>query len=120
MPIKASDIACLTKLPIILLTGFLGAGKTTVLNGLLKNPALADSVMLINEFGDVALDHHLVETAAESTVVLDSGCVCCTVRGALSGALRTLFWQRHDKKISDFQRVIIETTGPGRSGTDHS
>jgi G3E family GTPase len=102
---------CMDKIPIIILTGFLGAGKTTMLNRWLKTPAFADSAVLTNEFGEISLDHHLVETVAQGTVVLDSGCVCCTVRGALSAALRTLFWQRQDKKIPHFRRVIIETTG---------
>jgi len=99
------------KVPLTLLTGFLGSGKTTLLNSLLKTPALADSAILINEFGEIALDHYLVETATDSAVVLDNGCICCTVRGALSGALRSLFWQRNDKKVPYFRRVIIETTG---------
>ena len=99
------------KIPLIILTGFLGSGKTTLLNGLLKTPQLADSAVLVNEFGAIALDHHLIEAVPESTVVLGNGCICCAMRGELSGALRTLFWQRQDKKIPNFKRVIIETTG---------
>jgi G3E family GTPase len=99
------------KIPLVLLTGFLGSGKTTLLNGLLKTPELADSLVLINELGDIALDHDLVEATAANSVVLDHGCLCCTVRGALSGTLRSLFWQRQEKKIPSFQRIIIETTG---------
>ena len=99
------------KIPITLLTGFLGSGKTTLLNALLKMPELAHSAVLINEFGEIALDHHFIEVATDNMLVLDNGCICCTVRGELSSALRTLFWQRHDKKIPDFRRVIIETTG---------
>lgn len=99
------------KIPLTLLTGFLGSGKTTLLNALLKTPELANSAVLINEFGDVALDHYFMAAPVNSAVVLENGCICCTVRGELSGALRTLFWQRHDKKIAHFQRVIIETTG---------
>lgn len=99
------------KIPLIILTGFLGSGKTTLLNGLLKSPQLADSAVLVNEFGEIALDHHLIEAVPESTVVLANGCICCSVRGELAGALRTLFWQRQEKKLPDFQRVIIETTG---------
>jgi G3E family GTPase len=99
------------KIPLILLTGFLGSGKTTLLNGLLKTLELADSMVLINEFGEIALDHHLVEGATDNTVVLNNGCLCCTVRGALSRTLRSLFWQRQNKKIPKFERIIIETTG---------
>lgn len=99
------------RIPIIILTGFLGAGKTTLLNGLLKTAELADSAVLINEFGEIALDHFLVEAAVESTVMLGNGCICCTVRGELSGALNTLFWRRQEQKIPYFRRVIIETTG---------
>ena len=99
------------KIPLIILTGFLGSGKTTLLNNLLKTPQLADSAVLVNEFGAIALDHHLIEAVPESTVVLGNGCICCAMRGELSGALRTLFWQRQDKKIPNFKRVIIETTG---------
>jgi len=99
------------KIPLIILTGFLGSGKTTLLNNLLKTPQLADSAVLVNEFGAIALDHHLIEAVPESTVVLGNGCICCAMRGELTGALRTLFWQRQDKKIPNFKRVIIETTG---------
>lgn len=99
------------KIPLIILTGFLGSGKTTLLNNLLKTPQLSDSAVLVNEFGKIALDHHLIETVPDSTVVLSNGCICCAMRGELTGALRTLFWQRQDKKIPNFKRVIIETTG---------
>jgi len=99
------------QIPLILLTGFLGSGKTTLLNALLKTSELANTAVLINEFGEVSLDHHLVETAIDSTVVLNNGCICCTVRGELAGALYKLYTQREDKTLPEFQRVIIETTG---------
>jgi G3E family GTPase len=104
-------IKFMNKVPLILLTGFLGSGKTTLLNGLLKKPALADSLVLINELGEIALDHHLVETSSNNVEVMDNGCLCCTVIGALAGTLRGLYWQRHDKKIPHFERIILETTG---------
>jgi G3E family GTPase len=78
---------------------------------LLKMSELADSAVLINEFGAIPLDHHLVETVTENTVVLNNGCICCTVRGELSGALHTLCKQRREGTVPYFQRVIIETTG---------
>lgn len=101
----------MSPIPIILLTGFLGSGKTTLLNRLLKTPELSDSAVLINEFGKIPLDHHLVEKMSESTIVLNNGCICCTVRGELAGALHTLYKQRQEKQLPEFQRVIIETTG---------
>ena len=76
--------------PVTLLTGFLGSGKTTLLNRLLRDPAAADSAVIVNEFGPVAIDHALVRTASENVVLLPSGCVCCQVAGDLVQALRDL------------------------------
>lgn len=97
--------------PITVLTGFLGAGKTTLLNRLLKQLELANTAVLINEFGDIGLDHLLVETLQDDVVLLNAGCLCCTVRGDLVKALRTLSLQRGRGEVPLFQRVIIETTG---------
>jgi G3E family GTPase len=97
--------------PITVLTGFLGAGKTTLLNRLLKQPELANTAVLINEFGDVGLDHLLVEALHDDVVLLNAGCLCCTVRGDLVKALQTLFLQRLRGEVPLFQRVMIETTG---------
>ena len=76
--------------PVKLLTGFLGSGKTTLLQRLLADPALSDTAVLINEFGEVGLDHHLIEHIDETVVLLQSGCLCCTIRGELSTAIRDL------------------------------
>ncbi len=97
--------------PLTVLTGFLGAGKTTLLNRLLQDPALADTLVLINEFGEIGLDHLLVETIDGDQVVMTSGCLCCTIRGDLSTTLEDLLRRRDNDRIKPFNRVIIETTG---------
>ena len=99
------------KIPISLLTGFLGSGKTTVLNHLLRQPAMANVMVIINEFGEIGLDHELIETATEDMILLQSGCLCCTIRGDLADTLRTLFAKRERGEIPQFNRVVIETTG---------
>jgi G3E family GTPase len=98
-------------IPISVITGFLGSGKTTLLSRLLKHPDMADTAVLINEFGEVGLDHHLVEAVSGEMVVMDSGCLCCTVRGDLAQSLRTMYFRRVRGEIPQFRRVIIETTG---------
>jgi len=99
------------RLPVIVLTGFLGSGKTTLLNRLLRDVRFEHTAVLINEFGDVGLDHHLVQHSAERMVVLSGGCVCCAMREDVEGALRELFERRDRGEIRPFERVVVETTG---------
>ncbi len=94
--------------PITVITGFLGAGKTTLLNHLLKQPALAGTAVLVNEFGEIGLDHLLMEKLDENTVLLNSGCICCSVRGDLAKALGDLLPRI---KTGEVRRVVVETTG---------
>ncbi|MFS8047562.1 CobW family GTP-binding protein [Rhizobium sp. BR 314] len=98
-------------LPINLLTGFLGSGKTTLLKRILDDPAFADTAVLINEFGEIGLDHDLVESVDGEMVLLRSGCVCCTVRGELAAALKELYSRRECGLVPPFRRVVIESTG---------
>ena len=97
--------------PLTVLTGFLGAGKTTLLNHLVRQPQLAGCAVLINEFGDVGVDHHLVEKLDDNVVLMESGCLCCTVRGDLTRSLRELFMRAMRREIPPVSRVILETTG---------
>ncbi|OSQ39064.1 ATP-binding protein [Thalassospira mesophila] len=93
------------------ITGFLGSGKTTLLNALLSHPGMSNTAVLINEFGDIGLDHLLVRQISEDVVLLNSGCICCSVRGDLISGLRDLFLKRVRGEVAAFDRVIIETTG---------
>lgn len=97
--------------PITVLTGFLGSGKTTVLNQLLSSPELAETAVLINEFGEIALDHLLVSAITDDIVLLESGCVCCSVLDDFSATLLTLHDKREKENVPAFRKVILETTG---------
>jgi G3E family GTPase len=101
----------LNSVPVTVITGFLGSGKTTVLNRLLQNPELADTAVIINEFGEVSLDHLLIEQAIENAVLLKNGCICCTVRGDILDTLEELFRKRETGELPWFRRIAIETTG---------
>jgi G3E family GTPase len=97
--------------PITLLTGFLGSGKTTLLRGILADPAFGDTAVIINEFGEVGLDHHLIEHVADDVVLLPSGCLCCAMKGELAVALRDLQSRRARRLIPPFRRVVVESSG---------
>lgn len=99
-------------IPVTLLTGFLGSGKTTVLNHLVRQPELADALVIINEFGEMALDHLLAAHSTENVVMeMSSGCLCCTIRGDLVKTLRDIAWRFSRNGQRQFRRVLIETTG---------
>jgi G3E family GTPase len=96
--------------PVTLLTGFLGSGKTTLLNGLLRHPGMDRVAVVVNEFGEIGLDHDLMASSTETMVLMSSGCLCCTVRGDMAQTLDDLRQRREGGEI-DFDRVVIETTG---------
>jgi len=99
------------QIPVSILTGFLGAGKTTLLNRLIRDPWLADAAVIINEFGDIGIDHLLVEKSGDGIIELADGCLCCTIRGELVDTLADLMDRLQSGRIRPFNRVVIETTG---------
>lgn len=98
-------------IPLSVFTGFLGAGKTTLLNRLLKDPLMSDAAVLVNEVGDIGIDHNLYEIVEEGVILLSSGCLCCAVRGDLVNSLENLLRARDNNRCKPFNRVVIETTG---------
>jgi G3E family GTPase len=99
------------RLPVVLVTGFLGSGKTTLLSRLLGRPELGETAVIVNELGEVGIDHHLLRRVDERTVLLPSGCLCCALRGDLADELRDLVARRDAGEIRAFRRVVVETTG---------
>ena len=97
--------------PVTVITGFLGAGKTTLLNRLLNDTLLSDSIVIVNEFGEIGLDHLFIETRDDGMILMASGCLCCTIRGDLVDTLDDLMKKRDTGNISEFKRIVIETTG---------
>lgn len=109
------------RIPVTLLTGFLGSGKTTLLNQLLSHPGMKDTAVLINELGEEGLDHILAQNVdssyvAENAVLLDSGCICCTLNNELGDTMRDLYFKRSVEAIPQFNRVVLETTGMADPG----
>jgi len=98
-------------IPVTLLTGFLGSGKTTLLNRLVRHPGMADTAVIVNEFGEIGLDHLMVTEGQENVVLLDSGCLCCTIANTLADTLADLYFRRVRGDVPAFARVVIETTG---------
>lgn len=111
-----SDAPADTRIPVAVLTGFLGAGKTTLLNFLLRHPAMQGTAVVVNEFGDVGLDHHLIEAAVHDVELIEGGCLCCTVRGALGDALIKLLDRSGKDGWPPIKRIILETTGIAEPG----
>lgn len=104
-------VQALRRIPVSIVTGFLGAGKSTLLNRLLKDPDTRDCAVIINEFGEVGIDHLLVEQSSDSIVELSDGCLCCTVRGELIDTLADLADRMQTGRIKPLRRIVIETTG---------
>jgi G3E family GTPase len=99
------------RIPVTVVTGFLGSGKTTLIRELLKTPEGANTAVVINEFGEIGIDDALLRASSDATVLLGNGCLCCTVRSDLQESLRTLFAERAQGAVPSFQRVVIETSG---------
>ena len=99
------------KTPVVLVTGFLGSGKTTLISRLLEHPDTGETAVIVNELGEIGIDHHLLRRVDERTVLLANGCVCCVLRGDLADELRDLLDRRDLGEVPHFDRVVVETTG---------
>lgn len=111
MPAKQTDNSAGNSTPIAVVTGALGSGKTTVIRALMARPEMAGTALVINEFGEVGLDHLLVSSAVETTLLMENGCMCCSLRGDLVDTIMGLFSAVERKEIPPFRRILIETTG---------
>ena len=116
MPAESLPAATKSRIPVTLVTGFLGSGKTTLINAALRSKELAKTVVVVNEFGEVGLDHQLFASSSDSVVVLENGCLCCTVRSDLVGTLNSLYHARQGGEIPTFDNVVIETSGLAEPG----
>lgn len=105
-----------SRIPVTLVTGFLGSGKTTLINAGLKSPDLSKTVVVVNEFGEVGLDHQLYTSSNDAVVVLENGCLCCTVKSDLITTMNSLYHDRAKGDLPDFNNVVIETTGLAEPG----
>jgi G3E family GTPase len=99
------------RLPVVVVTGFLGAGKTSLIRALLAKPEAKNTVVIVNEFGEVGIDDALLRASSDATVLLGNGCLCCEVRSDLDETLRALFIERAQGRVPSFERVVIETSG---------
>ena len=104
-------MAELVQIPIVLLTGFLGSGKTTLLSRWLGSPQFSGAMVIVNELGEVGLDHALLERASDAPLLLENGCACCAASDDLLATVERLFWDRLHRKIPRFNWLLIETTG---------
>lgn len=116
MSVERPPTQSMMRIPVTLVTGFLGSGKTTLINAALRAPELAKTVVVVNEFGEVGLDHQLFASSSDSVVVLENGCLCCTVRSDLIGTLNSLYHARQADEIPAFDNVVIETSGLAEPG----
>jgi G3E family GTPase len=106
----------LNRIPVHVVSGFLGSGKTTLLNRLLRRPEFAATAVIVNEFGEIGLDHLLIERASDNVVLLDSGCLCCTIVDSLHETLAQLHYKRVRGDVPPFEQVVVETTGLAEPG----
>ena len=106
----------MSQIPISIITGFLGSGKTTLLSKLLHSDDMQNTALIINEFGEIGIDNLLVKSSVENTLLLENGCVCCSIRGDLSDTISGLFAQSDNGDIPRFDYIIIETTGLAQPG----